>query len=42
VGRGLAGQFQPLVTRDQLAGNLKNLARKLGSTRDIAAWLRDE
>lgn len=42
VWRGLAGQLSSLVTRDQLAGNLKNLARKLGSTRDIAAWLGDE
>lgn len=42
VWRGLAGQFQLLATRDQLAGNLKTLARKLGSTRDIEAWLRGE
>jgi len=42
VWRGLAGQFQPLVARDQLAGNLKNLARKLGSARNITPWLDGE
>jgi len=42
VWRGLASQLQPLMTRDQLAGNLRNLARKLGSARDIAAWLDGE
>ena len=42
VWRGLAGQLGPPVTRDRLAGNLGNLARKLGSTRDITAWLDGE
>jgi len=42
VWRGLAGQFSSLVTRDQLAGNLRNLARKLGSVRDITPWLDGE
>ena len=42
VWRGLAGELGPLVTRDRLAGNLGNLARKLGSTRDITAWLDGE
>lgn len=42
VWRGLAGQLGSLVTRDRLAGNLKNLARKLGSARDITPWLGGE
>lgn len=42
VWRGLATQLRTLVTRDRLADNLKNLARKLGSTRDIATWLDGE
>ena len=42
VWRGLAGQLRSLVTRDRFAGNLRNLARKLGSARDIAAWLDGE
>lgn len=42
VWRGIAGQLCSLVTRDQLASNLRTLARKLGSTRDIAAWLGGE
>ena len=42
VWRGLAGQLRSPVTRDQLAGNVRNLARKLGSVRDIEAWLDGE
>jgi transcriptional regulator with XRE-family HTH domain len=42
VWRGVAGQLRPLATRDQLAGNVRNLARKLGSARDIAPWLDAE
>lgn len=42
VWRGLAGQLRPLATRDQLAGNVKNLARKLGSSRDLTPWLDGE
>lgn len=39
--RGLAEQVGGLVTRDRFASNVANLARKLGSTRNLAAWLND-
>ena len=42
VWRGLTGQLRSLVTLDQLAGNLRNLSRKLGSARDITPWLDGE
>jgi len=42
VWRGLARQFRSLATRDRLAGNLRDLARKLGSARDITPWLDGE
>jgi hypothetical protein len=42
VWRGLAGQLRTLAARDRLAGSLKNLARKLGGTRDVTPWLDGE
>ena len=39
VWRGLLGQLAPAVPRSRLAGSLQKLARDVGSTRNISAWL---